>query len=864
MTVSLLAVSCSVNDMDSKNENRESFYATIEQPSDKDTKVYVNQNLRVLWNEGEHISIFNKKDSNDEYYFTGQTGDAGGSFELVKDFSEEGVAIDKVYAVYPYSRATSIDIKGTLSVEFPSEQHYRENSFGPGDNLMVSVSKDKDLQFKNVGGYLRISLYGEGASVTSITLKGNNGEKLAGKAAITMPLDGIPSMELADDATDVITLTCDSPVELASSAEESSCFWFVVPPVSFDQGFTISVKDGSGKYFEKKTTKPISIERNRLSKMSPLSFDELEPKEVKVAYNLIITGPGVVDEYLSEDGTKAILKAIPSDGAPFKGWSGSVSSMDSEIIIDISEKAVIVASFGNRIHEYPLPDLNQPSVSLKRFYPEFFTSRVCTYAGNMLTCDYNRDGYPDLITSFTGDQQKAPIRFYLGGKNGGLTPDPINDSHIMGLDECRKIIYGEYNGDDIVDICIISHGYDADPFPGDYPLILLSNPDGSYRDIRFPSYVGFYHGGTAGDFDNDGDTDIFFCDSQNEDSVFLINDGNGVFTPNQTIVPNTGGKYTAELIDLDKDGFLDLFLSWPGQVIWGNGRTYADNDVSQLPIPSHGSEGYLDFAFYDLDNDGVDEILTCATHDYTAWEIQVIDYIDGKFKDVTRQYFLDDEYYKSNDGIIIWLNLECIDDRIYLVGRMDGHKDQTRLLFEFKEGRFSSINSDNDELHEYNNGFCLYSDGFAFFSPFVDLGYQEDKYGGYSCMRFSDWATWNGWSLSYSDWVDFSGLEKNEYYLEFAIKNEDPDLDVGFSFETVLQTDPWYFPSYGYTYRGNEHRCDGTWELVQVPLSSMICDPEWTGYYWNTIKTINIAPGDCHGQDFFLDEIRIRRIIDTQ
>ena len=323
LSLSVIAVSCSVNEMYSPDKrDTEVFYATIEYPGNLDTKVFVNQDLRLLWDEGDHISIFNKKDSNDEYYFTGQTGDAGGSFELVKDFSEEGVAIDKVYAVYPYSRTTSIDTKGTLSVEFPSEQYYRENSFGLGDNLMVAVSKDNNLQFKNVGGYLRISLYGEGVSVSSITLKGNNGEKLAGKATVTMPLDGTPTVALAEDATDQITLTCDTPVALGATAEESKDFWFVIPPVSFSKGFTVSISQTSGGVFEKSTAKSISIERSKLSKMSPI--------EVKLPRNIIYytsSDEFVVTPYNPESFGVSILSNEYNDGRGILTFDGDVTNI---------------------------------------------------------------------------------------------------------------------------------------------------------------------------------------------------------------------------------------------------------------------------------------------------------------------------------------------------------------------------------------------------------------------------------------------------------------------------------------------------------------------------------------------------------
>ena len=109
--------------------------------------------------------------------------------------------------------------------------------------------------------------------------------------------------------------------------------------------------------------------------------------------------------------------------------------------------------------------------------------------------------------------------------------------------------------------------------------------------------------------------------------------------------------------------------------------------------------------------------------------------------------------------------------------------------------------------------------------------------------------------------MDFSYLEQNGYCLEFAIKNTDPDLVIAFAFETRIQTEPWYFPTYSYTFNGNEHILDGTWDVIKIPLSSLKCDDEWTGYYWNTIKTINILPNEYHGKDFYLDEIRIRKAL---
>ena len=277
-----MVASCSTQEKDFQTPPQDDvvFYASFEQPADEGTRVYANEDLLLRWTADDRVSIFGKNTFNQQYKFLGETGDNSGGFSKV-DGAEyvTGNPISHTVSVYPYQASTKITEDEVLTVTLPAEQHYAENSFGLGDNPMVSVSADNFLQFKNVGGYLMLKLYGEGVSVSSITLKGNNGEKLAGKANVTMPLEGTPSAMMADDATTTITLTCETPVQLGTSAEESTQFWFVVPPVNFSKGFQITVS-GDGGVFENSTEKTVTIERNKLSKMSPIEVKLSQPRNV--------------------------------------------------------------------------------------------------------------------------------------------------------------------------------------------------------------------------------------------------------------------------------------------------------------------------------------------------------------------------------------------------------------------------------------------------------------------------------------------------------------------------------------------------------------------------------------------------------
>ena len=250
------------------------FFASLEQPEEVGTKVFADKTIRLRWNAGDCVSIFKKNTYNQKYDFIGETGDFDGGFNKV-DNPEfmTGQAITHVISVYPYQRETMVSENGVIKVTLPSEQHYLENTFGLGVNTMVSVSSDDLLQYKNVGGYLILSLYGEDFEVSSIILKGNNGEKLAGDAYVSMPLKGTPTVTMSNEAATEITLVCDTPIALGATAEEVTQFWIVVPPVSFSKGFTIIVKDPIGHCFEKTMTNRSEIVRNKLSRSSLLKVE---------------------------------------------------------------------------------------------------------------------------------------------------------------------------------------------------------------------------------------------------------------------------------------------------------------------------------------------------------------------------------------------------------------------------------------------------------------------------------------------------------------------------------------------------------------------------------------------------------------
>ena len=270
----LLATSCSVGEKDAAQDvafaDDAVFWATLETTSEVQTKVYADEKLRVLWDADDRVSIFNRYTFNREYRFLGETGDNAGTFRMVpNDDFVTGNTLDLVYSVYPYAETTTIDNDGVLSLILPARQHYRENSFGRGDNTMVSCTTDNQLLYKNLCGYLALRLYGEGVSVASISIRGNNGEPLAGECRVVAVPDGAPSLTWGASVSDEIHVDADEPVVLGQTP---TLFWVVVPPVTFTGGIKLTVTDPQGNIFEKTTSGALSISRNTRTNMAPLQM----------------------------------------------------------------------------------------------------------------------------------------------------------------------------------------------------------------------------------------------------------------------------------------------------------------------------------------------------------------------------------------------------------------------------------------------------------------------------------------------------------------------------------------------------------------------------------------------------------------
>ena len=255
------------------------FYAETEGAPGTGTKVYADDQLRLLWNANDSITIFNKSTQNKLYCFTGDDGDSGGSFDFVSGSSSTSpTSLADNYALYPYFGSASINSAGTqITTVLPYEQIYKENSFGDGANTMVAVcdGDENHLSFKNVCGFIKFRFYGHNIKIKKVTLEGNGREQIAGRALITPSMDDDPTVVFDGSAAIAfryINLICPQPVPIGLTGSEATDFILVVPPVTFANGFKVRVTDILGGVSEVATTNSLTIERNRMETMEAVAI----------------------------------------------------------------------------------------------------------------------------------------------------------------------------------------------------------------------------------------------------------------------------------------------------------------------------------------------------------------------------------------------------------------------------------------------------------------------------------------------------------------------------------------------------------------------------------------------------------------
>ena len=256
-----------------------------------DTRIQLNEAQKTVWTKGDLVSVFYRSNANQQWKYDGETGARTANLKRV-DAGTATRDMDRVVVVYPYNEDYYIN-PSTFNVQasLPATQTYLKNSYGLDGNIMISSAEYNDVTLKNVCGWLKLQLTGDGEVVKSITFKGNNGEQVAGELYInSADATAILASDMGDIAENdgesaaggaganlsfddvvlkTVTLDCGEGVTLGA---EATAFYIALPPQTFENGFKVEIICADDTKMVKSTSNALSIERNHIQPMAAIEF----------------------------------------------------------------------------------------------------------------------------------------------------------------------------------------------------------------------------------------------------------------------------------------------------------------------------------------------------------------------------------------------------------------------------------------------------------------------------------------------------------------------------------------------------------------------------------------------------------------
>ncbi len=214
--------------------------------------------------------------------------------------------------------------------------------------------------------------------------------------------------------------------------------------------------------------------------------------------------------------------------------------------------------------------------------------------------DFDNDGFVDLlVTNF------FPTKFHhLYRNKGNNTFELVESTHVSTVSaRAMAPILSDYNQDGLVDIFIPNGSNEANS--------LFKNLGGfQFEKVEQGAIVTdtFNSVGAAwGDYDGDGDQDLYVVNASGQPNNLYQNDGHGTFTSilNNLIVEGNGHSHSASWIDVDNDADLDLFVTddqKANQLFINNGDGSFYKKLDEI-IAGHVGKAY-GIAWADYNKDG--------------------------------------------------------------------------------------------------------------------------------------------------------------------------------------------------------------------------------------------------------------------
>ena len=265
----------------------------------------------VKWAAGDAITIWNGTAA---AKFTTTDSGATATFSTSGEFTET----DDYTALYP-ADGTAAFSAGSVTTALPAAQTAVPGTFDPAANLAVASSTTTSLTFYNLVSYLKFTVPTGMNDLTSVSFKGNAGQKVAGAATVNVD-------------TKALTATGSETATLSGTFAEGKTYYLAIAPQEFTAGYTVTITRTSGTYtmvsskdvtFSRATARNIgdlwdgNVKITGTATASPIMMTYLESPSNVTNSDDVYTWRGYLSEgdiTIKGAGTVASNIAIPSAG----------------------------------------------------------------------------------------------------------------------------------------------------------------------------------------------------------------------------------------------------------------------------------------------------------------------------------------------------------------------------------------------------------------------------------------------------------------------------------------------------------------------------------------------------------------------
>lgn len=198
------------------------------------SKTILSQGSKVFWESGDAIAVFVDGAVDASIFsLTDGAGTSSGTFAGT-------VSGDSYIGVYPLAICGTAS-GGAVSVTLPSEQTWRDGSFGNGDNPMFARG-GASMSFRNACALLKLSLTGHHSVQRIVFQSANSSVKVSGPANVSFDSSDNPVLQMGSEAEDNVILKTDG-LMLDNTPKE---VYIVLPPQTYSGGFSVRIETSSG------------------------------------------------------------------------------------------------------------------------------------------------------------------------------------------------------------------------------------------------------------------------------------------------------------------------------------------------------------------------------------------------------------------------------------------------------------------------------------------------------------------------------------------------------------------------------------------------------------------------------------------